>query len=93
MNEFRGFLHWQWHQIRSARWTSWAYLLGLIAVAIGITVDPSVTYFGMQLDLLLMTVGGTACLIYFVSSIIAMQLAHYRYERDRVVRELGRKEQ
>lgn len=93
MNELLGFLRWQWNQVRSTHWTFWVYLVGLAMIMFGFGMDTetAATYFGIRSDILLMTVGIVACMSYFTQMAISMQLARYRYERDRVMQELERK--
>jgi len=92
MNELRGFLHWQWSEIRGASWMSWLYFIGMALLAAGVISDNTITYVGVRFDWWLMITGGIFCLTFFIHSAISIQLARYRYEKDRILQALERKE-
>jgi hypothetical protein len=92
MNELQGFLRWQFRRFVDAHWLFWAYFAGIAVFAIGYTMEPMITYLGVRVDILLMILGGVACVSYFGQLVISIQLEQYRSERDRVLRELERKE-
>jgi membrane-bound ClpP family serine protease len=95
MTEIRAFLTWQWREILTAHWTSWAYFAGMAMMIAGLVMDTATApqYFGVSLDVLLTATGGVAVLAYLGSLMFEFQLARYRRERDDVIRKLERKEQ
>ena len=94
MTEFQAFLAWQWRELRTAHWTSWAYFVGMAMMIAGLVMDTGTAprYFGVNLDVLLTAVGGAAVLVYLGSLMFEFQLARYRRDRDDMMRELERKE-
>jgi len=92
MNEIRGFLHWQFNQIRTAKITDWLYFLAIFsALYAGISPTSATVIFGISLDIWVMILAGGYVFGYVLFMIVSWQYGTYQREKELIARELERK--
>ena len=90
--EIKGFLHWQWDRIRSARISDWLYFLAIFtALYAGVAPTSATVIFGITLDVWLMILAGGYVFGYVLFMIVSWQYGCYRREKELIARELERK--
>ena len=92
MNEIRGFLHWQFDQIRTAKITDWLYFLAIFsALYAGIVPTSTTVIFGISLDIWVMAIAVIYLFGYVAYQIVRWQYGCYQREKELIARELERK--
>lgn len=92
MNEIKGFLQWQFDQIRTAKITDWLYFLAIfLALYAGISPTSATVVFGISLDIWVMILAAGYLVGYVLFSIVSWQYGCYRREKEMIARELERK--
>ena len=90
--EIKGFLHWQWGRIRTAKITDWLYFLAVfMALWAGAAPTSTTVIFGITLDLWIMILAGGYLVGYVLFLIVSWQYGTYQREREMITRELERK--
>ena len=92
MNEIRGFLQWQFDQIRNAKVSDWLYFLAVfMGIYAGIAPTSTTVIFGITLDIWGMAIAGIYLIGYIVYQIMRWQYGIYQREKETIARELGKK--
>jgi ABC-type Co2+ transport system permease subunit len=92
MTEIRGFLNWQFAQIRKAKFTEWSYFLAVaLGIWAGVTPTSTTVVFGIPLDIWVLGISMTYLLGYLLAMIVSWQYASYQREKELIARELGQK--